>query len=152
MVPPTGPDQDTFVRHTGVAEAELDALLELLAASDVRKLSLRLDGVHIQVQRSPAGTAVGSDQGTTTGEAPPLAPPEEEILAITAPLVGIFHPSVAAGTIVAAGQTVGAIQALGIPTSVDSPRAGLVDSLLAEDAEPVEFGQPLLLLRPGTTA
>jgi biotin carboxyl carrier protein len=70
-------------------------------------------------------------------------------LAITSPLVGIFHPAVQAGQQVQTGQSIGAIEALGMPTSVDAPQSGTVEDLLVQDGSPVEYGQPLLILRRG---
>jgi biotin carboxyl carrier protein len=42
---------------------------------------------------------------------------------------------------------IGAIEALGMPTNVDAPQEGTVEDLLVLDGGPVEYGQPLLLLR-----
>ena len=63
--------------------------------------------------------------------------------------MGIFRPSVASGDVLAAGQSIGAIEALGMPTSVDAPQSGTVEDLLVQDGSPVEYGQPLLILRRG---
>jgi acetyl-CoA carboxylase biotin carboxyl carrier protein len=52
-----------------------------------------------------------------------------------------------AGDEVTAGQAIGAIDSLGIPTNVDAPQAGTVEDVLVGDGSPVEYGQPLLVLR-----
>ena len=81
-----------------------------------------------------------------THEAPlPLHEPLS--LAIASPLVGIFHPSVSVGGTVESGQPIGAVEALGMPTTVDAPHGGTVEELLVTDGSPVEYGQPLLILR-----
>jgi acetyl-CoA carboxylase biotin carboxyl carrier protein len=68
-------------------------------------------------------------------------------MAITSPLVGIFHASVTIGDNVQPGQSIGAVEALGMPTSVDAPQPGTIEELLVRDGSPVEYGQPLLILR-----
>jgi biotin carboxyl carrier protein len=34
-----------------------------------------------------------------------------------------------------------------MPTSVDAPQSGTVEDLLVQDGSPVEYGQPLIVLR-----
>ena len=46
-----------------------------------------------------------------------------------------------------AGQSIGAIEALGMPTSVDAPQSGTIEDLLVQDGSAVEYGQPLLIMR-----
>jgi biotin carboxyl carrier protein len=47
---------------------------------------------------------------------------------------------------------IGAIEALGMPTSIDAPRSGTVEELLVQDGDAVEYGQALLILRRGAYA
>jgi len=73
---------------------------------------------------------------------------EPHSLAITSPLVGIFHASVATGDTHATRPIHRAVEALGMPTSVDAPQSGTVEELLVHDGSPVEYGQPLLIPAP----
>ena len=59
----------------------------------------------------------------------------------------MFRPSVVTGDMLEAGQSIGAIEALGMPTSVDAPQSGTVEDLLVQDGSAVEYGQPLLIMR-----
>ena len=76
-----------------------------------------------------------------------------------APLVGIFRrsgngkvePPLSEGDTVAAGQVVGAVEAMRMLNRVQTDQAGVVERLLVQDGEPVEYGQPLLVLRPPTS-
>ena len=70
--------------------------------------------------------------------------------------VGFFHyPTDAEGPLkagdrVAAGQVLGIIDSLSVPIPLQPARAGRVEEVLVEDGQPVEFGQPLFVLRPET--
>src|SRR5205823_4685684 len=74
---------------------------------------------------------------------------------ITSPLVGIFRrttgaasePTIEEGQTVTVGQVVGAVEAMRMLNRVQSERAGIVQELLVHDGQPVEYGQPLLVLR-----
>jgi acetyl-CoA carboxylase biotin carboxyl carrier protein len=59
---------------------------------------------------------------------------------------------VTVGTSVEPGQPIGAIEALGMPTSVDAPQSGTVEELLVQDGTAVEYGQPLLIVRRAAQA
>jgi acetyl-CoA carboxylase biotin carboxyl carrier protein len=79
---------------------------------------------------------------------------ENNLEAIEAPLVGIFHPwikpkgkpLVAVGDSVKGGQLVGAIQSLNVIYEVETPLAGRVVEILVQDGQPVEYGQPLMMI------
>src|SRR2546430_9782426 len=74
---------------------------------------------------------------------------EQTLYTITAPLVGIFHPwstskekpLVMVGDSIKARQHVGVIQSLNVSNEVESPVAGRVIEILAEDGQLVEYGQ-----------
>ena len=131
---------DPLRQRAGVSADELADLLSLVGASDVTELDVTLGSTRLSVRRSPAQASV---------RAAADEPRESRSLAIASPLVGIFRPSVASGDALEAGQSIGAIEALGMPTSVDAPQSGTVEDLLVHDGSPVEYGQPLLILRRG---
>jgi acetyl-CoA carboxylase biotin carboxyl carrier protein len=121
-------------------------VLDLVAGTDVIELEVSTGTARLSLWRQPvlALTAPSAADGQVTQETPlPAGAP----LAIASPLVGIFHPSVKPGDSVQQGQAIGAIEALGMPTSVDAPQSGTVGDLLALDGTPVEYGQPLIVLR-----
>jgi acetyl-CoA carboxylase biotin carboxyl carrier protein len=127
----------------GVSGRELAQLLDLVAATEVTELDITVGATRLSLRR-PA---------TPTATVAPVAPPSEpRSLAITSPLVGIFHASVGTGDTLQPGQSIGAVEALGMPTSVDAPQSGTVEELLVHDGSPVEYGQPLLILRRSVLA
>jgi acetyl-CoA carboxylase biotin carboxyl carrier protein len=139
----TSEPSDPVLAYTGISEAHLAAVLELVAGTDVVELDLVVGGSKLKLRR-PASAPAAFE---------PTLPPtvraalDAGALAVSSPLVGIFHPAVKPGDAVSHGQVIGAIEALGMPTSVDAPQAGTIAELLVQDGAPVEYGQPLLLLR-----
>lgn len=131
---------DPLAECSGVSERELAQVLALLAGTDIVELDLAFGASRLTVRRPPA-------VNPPLAAVPAPAGQDSSALAIASPLVGVFHPSVAVGDVVSAGQVIGAIESLGMPTSVDAPRPGTVEDLLVPDGSPVEFGQPLLILR-----
>ena len=136
---------DTLAKCSGISERELAQVLALLVGTDIVELDLAFGASRLTLRRPPLANAL-------LAAAPAPAAQDSSALAIASPLVGVFHPSVAIGDVVSAGQVIGAIESLGMPTSVDAPRPGTVEDLLVPDGSPVEFGQPLMLLRRAAEA
>ena len=125
----------------GLSADELAQVLELLGDTEVTELDVTFGATRLSVRR-PAAAA--GEPTVPSGEA---AQPDASALAVASPLVGIFRASVASGEAVQAGQSIGAVEALGMPTNVEAPQSGTVEDLLVQDGSPVEYGQPLLILR-----
>ena len=125
---------------------DLRTLLRLLDGSDVEELELELGDTKLAFQRdladaarpAAAGAAVSEEQAAGT--------------TVVAERVGFFHlpegNQPQAGDHVRAGQVVGVIDSLNVPTPVPAPHAGRIDRVLVEDGQPVEYGQPLFVIAP----
>ncbi|HEY7301171.1 MAG TPA: acetyl-CoA carboxylase biotin carboxyl carrier protein [Xanthobacteraceae bacterium] len=89
--------------------------------------------------------------------AKPAAAATEDLIPITAPMVGKFYsapspsdpPYVQEGSVVAAGATVGLIEVMKVFTSIKTEIAGTIERVLVGNGDFVEFGRPLFLIRPG---
>ena len=55
-------------------------------------------------------------------------------------------PFVTVGSTVAQGQTVLIVEAMKTMNQIPAPRAGTIKQILVEDGQPVEFGEPLLII------
>ena len=113
-------------------------------------------GGHIIVSQpapagsSPASAAAPSSQATAPSAAGP------QLLEIKSPMVGTFYqspepaaqPYAKVGTRVNAGQVVCIIEAMKIMNEIESEVSGLIRESLVENAQPVEFGQPLFRVDP----
>ncbi|MBS1148316.1 MAG: acetyl-CoA carboxylase biotin carboxyl carrier protein subunit [Myxococcaceae bacterium] len=88
--------------------------------------------------------------------AAPEAPVEKKGHLITSPFVGTFYrtpapdqPSfVDVGTVVKKGQVLCIVEAMKLMNEIESEVAGKVVEILAQNAQPVEFGQPLFRIEP----
>jgi acetyl-CoA carboxylase biotin carboxyl carrier protein len=89
---------------------------------------------------------------------PPATPPgkHSDLLTISSPMVGTFYrspapdepPFVNVGDRVSTGQAVCIIEAMKLMNELESEVSGEIVEILANNAEPVEFGQALMLVRP----
>jgi acetyl-CoA carboxylase biotin carboxyl carrier protein len=90
--------------------------------------------------------------------AAPATPPGKgsDLLAITSPMVGTFYRSpapeepafVGVGDRISSGQTVCIIEAMKLMNELEAEISGEIVEILVENAQPVEFGQTLMLVRP----
>ena len=98
--------------------------------------------------------AAPAPAGAGPSEPAPVAAAGEHL--IKSPIVGTFYagpspeagPFVRAGDFVEAGQTVCIIEAMKLMNEIEADISGEVAQVLVENAQPVEYGEPLFALRP----
>ena len=99
---------------------------------------------HVEKPPAPGGQAVQPEE--------PVASDETDGLhSIVSPMVGVFYnasnpdlpPYVEEGDIVSPGQTLCIIEAMKIMNEVESEYSGKIVSILVENGQPVEYGEPL---------
>lgn len=138
-----------------VLERDLHALLQAIQGSAVEEIRLERGGTTITLKRSwdEAPAFLAGDAGVAEQDrAAALERVETEILAS---VVGVFHRSrEPEGAILAqqdelvdAGRCIGVIEALGLATDVEAPKAGLLSSIL-RDGQPVGYGDVIAVLSP----
>lgn len=82
--------------------------------------------------------------------------PDSRLHHVMAPTVGVFYrspepgaaPFVEVGSIVGPGDQVAIVEAMKLFLPVEADNPGRVSAVLAQDGEPVEYGQPLIALEP----
>jgi len=139
-------------------------LADLLAESGLSEIEVERDGLRIRVARSLTVTevqtvpALPAAAGLLSAPQPrPTAAQEEEAPRgelVKSPMVGTVYlqanpgdpPFVQLGASVAAGQTLMIIDAMKTMNPIPAPRAGRVLQILVDDEQPVEFGEPLVVL------
>lgn len=145
-------------------------LIELLEESGISEIEISEGEESVRISRHPSGgpppapaavthvEAAPAGTGTAAGQQPPeTGPPEPEEPAghtVNSPMVGTFYraPSPGAKDFVEVGQTVKAgdtlciIEAMKMMNQIESDVDGVVKDILVENAEPVEFGQPLFVI------
>ena len=135
-----------LLQRTGLTEIEIsegDARVRV-----ARKIKERVEVLAAPTQQAPAPSA----QRAQATEEP--ARPAEHPGAVKSPMVGTVYlaaepgvpPYVSAGDDVAEGQTLLIIEAMKVMNSIRAPRAGRVSKVLVENATPVEYGEPLLII------
>ena len=101
---------------------------------------------------APAAPAASAQPAASTPAAE--APAGDHPGAVKSPMVGTVYlagepgakPFVAPGTKVAAGDTLVIIEARKVMNPITAPKAGTVGQILVQDAQPVEFDQPLVII------
>jgi len=103
--------------------------------------------LHLRKLAQPQTPVVAEN----TSPAPEAAPQADtQLLLVTSPTVGIFRfgeKPVAKGHKVKELQVVGVVESLKVPNEVRLTNNGVIENVLVEDGQGVEFGQPLLELK-----
>ena len=152
--------------------AFIQALADLLKDSDLSEIEVEREygaDNELKVRLSRATLAAAQPvvtmpvappaPVTPATEAKPAASPSEADApdlsnAITSPMVGTVYLApepgaddfVSPGDEVAEGQTLVIIEAMKTMNAIPAPRAGRVRTIMVENAEPVEFGEPLMII------
>jgi len=149
--------------------AFIRALAELLRESELTEIEVErtyTENNELKVRLSRVATAVLAPAHVPAPAQPapapaaaapeaPSAPAEPDLSnALTSPMVGTAYlssepgtdPFVKVGDTVSEGQTVLIIEAMKTMNQIPSPRAGTVRQILVDNAEPVEFGHPLMII------
>ncbi len=137
-------------------------LAGLLDETNLTEIEVEREGLRVRVVRSAGVIAAPMPFATPVGAAPAAATPagtdSTDITKhpgmVPSPMVGTAYvapepgakPFVDVGSQVAAGQTLLIIEAMKTMNQIPSPRAGTVKQILFEDGQPVEFGEPLMII------
>jgi acetyl-CoA carboxylase biotin carboxyl carrier protein len=115
----------------------------------IRELALLLDETSLtEIEIERAGLRVRVARTISVSAAMPANyQPVASAAAVSsaAPAAGA-KPFIDVGTKVSAGQTLLIIEAMKTMNQIPSPRAGTVTQILVEDGQPVEFGEPLVII------
>ncbi len=134
-------------------------LSELLQEMGLTEIEYEASGHRIRVARGAppqmAAPVVVPQVAAPAGEAPASGAAEAvPANAVTAPMVGTTYvapepgadPFVSVGDSVKEGQTLLIIEAMKVMNQIPSPRAGKVTQIMVQDGQPVEYGEPLLII------
>jgi acetyl-CoA carboxylase biotin carboxyl carrier protein len=143
----------------------IQELSKLLDETGLTEIEIEQDGQRIRVARGAVATApvvpVPVRPVTTTSVPQPVgesasAPldPAKHPGVVTSPMVGTAYgapepgakPFVEVGSKVKVGETLMIIEAMKTMNQIPAPRAGTVIQILFEDGQPVEFGEPLVII------
>jgi acetyl-CoA carboxylase biotin carboxyl carrier protein len=164
MKKPSGPRSEESAQRL-VDVVAIDQLAKVVAKYDLTEVEIDLGEMHVRVarDRTPAATqnfappAQAQAIAPPTAEAPaPVPPPAADELAgaVRSPMVGTAFlrpnpeskPFVEVGALVKAGDKLLLVEAMKTFNDIVAPRPGRIASILVEDGDPVEYGQPLMVI------
>ena len=159
-------------------QKELKELIEFLIEKDIAEFELERGDVKVKIKRAGEHTVVHSQAEPrfyavppapgpmVTGGPPAAAPvtpvaeatpaPEEGLHTVKSPIVGTFYeapspgapPFVKAGDTVELGQVLCIVEAMKLLNEIESDVAGEIVKKLANNGQPIEYGQELFVIRP----
>lgn len=136
-------------------------LADLLRETGLSEIEFAEGEKRIRVTRPTAAQTVAVQAAPVLAAAPVAAAaapasvkPASHPGAVTSPMVGTAYlaaepggtPFVRPGDVVKAGQTIMIIEAMKVMNPIKAPRGGTVAEVLVSDAQPVEFGEVLLII------
>jgi len=149
------------IKKTGVDQQLIRDLAGILNDTNLTEIEVELGDLKVRVSRqAPAVHAIAAPQPSYAPAQPTAAataaPAVVDISknAVPSPMVGTAYlspspdakPFIEIGQQVKEGQTLLIIEAMKTMNQIPSPRAGTVKAILFEDAQPVEYGMPLVVI------
>jgi acetyl-CoA carboxylase biotin carboxyl carrier protein len=150
----------------------VENLIKLLNESHLSKIEIKQGDVHIcitkeqtnQTTMAPnmsyipyASPSNHSIDRTSTSPTPSTTPSSERLPkenALKSPMVGTFYsasspeakPFVIVGQSINKGDTIGIVEAMKMFNEIEADVSGTVTAILVNNGDPIEFGQPLLII------
>jgi acetyl-CoA carboxylase biotin carboxyl carrier protein len=157
------PDTKSAANFKSDDSALIRELALLLDETSLTEIEIERSGLRVRVARNITVTASmpASYQQAPSAHAAPanvtpaaIADLAKHPGAVPSPMVGTAYsspepgakPFIEVGTKVSVGQTLLIIEAMKTMNQIPSPRAGTVTQILVEDGQPVEFGEPLVII------
>lgn len=155
---------------SNVIDAELlRTIAEIVAGGDLTEFEVEKGDLRIRAARAPAAphpvnatislpTAPSFQPPAPTKPAAPGAPEAEPAVdyldAVKSPMVGTAYlrpnpeakPFIEIGSRVTVGDKLLLIEAMKTFNDIVAPKSGVVTTILVEDGQPVEYGEPLLVI------
>lgn len=153
-------------KSSGIDQAIIREIANILNDTDLTEIEVEQDDLRIRVSRNVTVQAAAPQQfyAAPQAAAPAAAAPVAAAVeapkadtsknAVPSPMVGTAYLApapgakqfVEIGSTVKEGQTVMIIEAMKTMNQIAAPRAGKVTAILVSDSQPVEFGEPLIVI------
>jgi oxaloacetate decarboxylase (Na+ extruding) subunit alpha len=147
---------------------EIKELIDVLKDSDVTEIELEKAGTRIKIKKGAAGRE--RVPAPRAGELPAVEPPaqaaappaepqgevQKNLFVVNSPIVGTFYRAptpdaavyVEVGDVVKKGQILCIIEAMKLMNEIEAEVSGKIVAALVENAQPVEYGEPLFHIEP----
>jgi acetyl-CoA carboxylase biotin carboxyl carrier protein len=146
---------------------EIKEMINLMNENSLMELEVEKDGMRIRLKKTSSGTemiqspimverhSVAMDAASRAA-AEPAEKAGVKTVEIKAPMVGTFYrapspeapPFVEAGQTIEVGQVICIIEAMKLMNEIKAEVKGKLLEVIVDNAEPVEFGQPMFLIEP----
>ncbi|UWU73229.1 acetyl-CoA carboxylase biotin carboxyl carrier protein [Bradyrhizobium huanghuaihaiense] len=157
------PDDKAAAKFSSEDSALVRELALLLDETSLTEIEIERAGLRLRVARNisvaatmpmPIAAAPAALPAAVAAAAPAAADLSKHPGAVTSPMVGTAYwapepgakPFIEVGSKVSVGQTLLIIEAMKTMNQIPSPRAGTVTQILVEDGQPVEYGEPLVII------
>jgi acetyl-CoA carboxylase biotin carboxyl carrier protein len=159
------PDDKAAAKFATSDGALIRELALLLDETSLTEIEIERAGLRVRVARNvsiaasvpaaaPAAAAPAAAPALAAAAAATTADFSKHPGAVPSPMVGTAYwasepgakPFIEVGSKVSIGQTLLIIEAMKTMNQIPSPRAGTVTQILIEDGQPVEFGEPLVII------
>jgi acetyl-CoA carboxylase biotin carboxyl carrier protein len=156
------PDDSPNAKFSSDDSALIRELALLLDETSLSEIEIERAGLRVRVARNlsvAAAVPMPIQQAAAVSAAAAAAPSAAADLSkhpgvVPSPMVGTAYwapepgakPFIEVGSKVSVGQTLLIIEAMKTMNQIPSPRAGTVTQILVEDGQPVEFGEPLVII------
>ena len=141
-------------------------LADILTETGLSEIEVEHNDLKIRVAKTLTAAPAAAQYGAApaplvaapapaaSGEAAPAAEPQRKGDVVNSPMVGTVYlqpqpdspPFVAVGDTVTAGQTLLIVEAMKTMNPIPAPRGGKIVEIIVQDAQPVEFGEPLVVI------
>ena len=152
MAKPTRAIDQDLIRELAALLTETDLSEIEVEQDDLRIRVARNVTVHapVQMQAAPAAAAAPASPAAPAAAADPAKHPG----VVPSPMVGTAYrspepgaaPFIEVGASVREGQTLLIVEAMKTMNPITAPRGGTVSAIMFEDGQPVEYGEPLLII------
>jgi acetyl-CoA carboxylase biotin carboxyl carrier protein len=148
----------------------IESLLKLLSEHDVSRFQYSDDNVNMQLDLGPQYVAAAQVAVAAPAAAPvaapapvaanapaaPVADADDGLIIVESPMVGTFYrsaspgaqPFVEVGARVQPGSVLCIVEAMKLMNEIEAEVAGEIVQICVENAQPIQFGQPLFKIRP----
>ncbi len=147
---------------------EIKAIVQMMTENDLTEFKIEAEDMHLCIKRGAEGTSVTIPQIIQAPVAAPAAVPAadpkvaesaadsaaEDKETIDSPIVGTFYRAsspesdsfVEIGTKVTPDSVVCIVEAMKVMNEIKAEKSGVIKEILIENAQAVEFGQPLFVI------
>jgi acetyl-CoA carboxylase biotin carboxyl carrier protein len=146
----------------GLSDDDVREILRIVDESDVEELQIQTEGFSLHVSRgapiapSPAPPPAAIAPTPAPAAEPSTPPADEDTVLVPSPMLGTFYraeapgatPFVEVGSTIGPDSTVCIIEVMKMMNSVAAGVSGTVVEVCAENGTLVEYGEPLLRVRP----